>query len=174
MMFLDRLGDGRRDEAVDRLAARDPLAHLARRDRRRRELERQHALAVAGQVSWGEARTRSDGEAHVTQDLVGLLPRREGGPLVGAHDEDRVSEAAITHRVDREGVLVERHLVGEVEREPREPQSLLGRRDHLAVARCGGDEDEQAVDGQLVERRVGEGDVADLRRVEAAAQDPRY
>jgi hypothetical protein len=71
-------------------------------------------------------------------------------------------------------VLVERHLVGKVEREAREPQPLLGRRYHLAVAGRSGDEDQQAVDGQLLERRLGEGDVADLRRVEAAAQDPRY
>jgi len=42
------------------------------------------------------------------------------------------------------------------------------------VAGRGGDEDQQAVDGQLLERRLGESDVADLRRVETAAQDPRY
>ena len=75
--------------------------------------------------------------------------------------------------VDRERVLVERDLVGEVEREPREPETLVGRRDHLAMARRGRDEDEQAADRQLLQRRLGERHVTDLGRVEDAAEDPR-
>ena len=135
-VLLDRARDRGRDEPVDRLAPGDPLAHLARRDRRRGELEGQHAVAVALEVGRRVARARADREPNVAQHLVRLLPGREGGALVGADDEDRVAEAAVADGVDRERVLVELDLVGEVEREPREPQALVGRRDDLAVARA--------------------------------------
>ena len=102
----------------------------------------------------------------------GSFQRRERRALVGADDEDRLAEAPVADGVDGERVLVEHDLVGEIEREPREPQPLLGRRDHLAVARRRRDEHEQPVDRQLLERGPGERDVADLRRVEGAAEDP--
>src|SRR3954447_5531543 len=81
-VLFDRAGDSRGDKLVDRFAARDPPAHLARRDRRRGELEGQDAIAVALEVGRRVARARADGEAHVAQDLVGPLPGRESRALV--------------------------------------------------------------------------------------------
>src|SRR6059058_2595548 len=91
-VILDRAGDGRWDEPFQRLAAGDPLPHLARRDRRRGELEGQYPVAVAFEVRRRVAGARADGKAHVPEHLVRLLPAGEGRALVSADDEDRVAE----------------------------------------------------------------------------------
>jgi len=72
-------------------------------------------------------------------------------------------------------VKVEHHLVREpVEGKLGQPEARLRLRDHGAVAGRGRDEDEQAVDRQLRARGFRKRDVADLRRVERAAEKPRY
>jgi hypothetical protein len=99
----------------------------------------------------------------------------EGGALVRADDEDRVAEAAAAHGIDGKRVRVEHDLVREpVEGKLGQPEARLRLRDHVAVARRGRDEDKQAVDRQLRARGLRKRDVADLRRVEDAAEKPRY
>jgi hypothetical protein len=72
-------------------------------------------------------------------------------------------------------VKVEYDLVREpVEGKLSQPEARLRRRDHVAVAGRGRDEDEQAVDRQLGARGLRKRDVADLRRVERSAEKPLY
>jgi hypothetical protein len=72
-------------------------------------------------------------------------------------------------------VKVEYDLVREpVEGKLSQPEARLRLRGHVPVAGRGRDEDEQAVDRQLRARGFRKRDVADLRRVERAAEKPRY
>src|SRR5690348_16290975 len=74
-----------RDEVVDRLAVREPLAHVARRDGERVELEEQDAPGVGEPVDHGVealariAGSRCDAEACELEDALRVLPREEIG-----------------------------------------------------------------------------------------------
>src|SRR6476646_5781673 len=77
-VLRDRACDGGRNAPVQRLAARDPLAHLGGRDGRRSQLEREDAVAVSVKDGWRASRARANGDADVAQNLIRLLPGREG------------------------------------------------------------------------------------------------
>src|ERR671919_465340 len=95
---LDLRGDGRLDEAVDRLAARPTLTDLGRRNRDRLELEeedavgRREASARLAQLLVGDARPHRHPEARELEHALGALPPVEVGELVAADDEDRVPQ----------------------------------------------------------------------------------
>src|SRR5262249_12720767 len=97
---LDRRGDRRRGGPVDRLAARDALPDLARRDRHGPDLEEEHALWTRQLREHGiEALPRVAGpscnpQAGEVEHAVGVLPAEEVGELVGADEEDRLGEVA--------------------------------------------------------------------------------
>src|ERR687886_892480 len=73
---LDELLDRGRNEALDRLASRDAVADLARRDRKRFDLEEQHAFRPAQPFEHAVeslariSRARSNSESRPFQYLV--------------------------------------------------------------------------------------------------------
>jgi hypothetical protein len=72
-------------------------------------------------------------------------------------------------------VRIEHDFIGNfVKRKPREPEPRLRIGDDLPVSRRRSDEDDQAIDRQLLACRVRQRDVTGLRRVERAAEDPGY
>src|SRR6187431_299761 len=91
--LLDHACDGRRDEAVDRLAAGDARSQVAGGDRDRLELEEGDAIGVLEaradvlEPVVRDARPGRDGESHVVEDAVRLAPGREVGELVRAEEE---------------------------------------------------------------------------------------
>src|SRR5262245_36879796 len=105
--LADRVFDGRRDELLDRLASWYSCPNLGRRHVGRVEVEGKHPIGVALEVRRRVPRACPDAEAHPAQDLVRLLPTREGRALVGADDEDRVAEASTCDSINRERMLVE-------------------------------------------------------------------
>ena len=104
----------------------------------------------------------------------GSFQPRERRELVSAEEEDRVLRPALLERVDRSRVRVELDAgVRDIrEREPRELEAGLGRRRRLLVAGIGDDEDEKRLEPVVLARRSRELDVADVRGIERAAEDP--
>ena len=100
---------------------------------------------------------------------------REVRELVRADQEDRVlGRPPLLEGVDRAGVPVELdlRLRNVLEREPRELEARVGRRRRPLVPGVLDDEDEEPLEAEVLDRGPGERDVADVRRVEGAAQDP--
>src|SRR4051812_19396107 len=172
---LDFPEDSFRNQSGDRLALRDSFAHVAGGDVGRLELEAENAVAVACEVWRWVARPRADREADPAQDLGRLLPAWKVTALVGADDEDRVTEAAAANRVDGERVCID--VDGgrkAVERGARKHESIVWiGHSARAMARTRTHEDDEPVDRQLSERGAGEGDVAVVRRIEGSAEDAR-
>src|SRR2546428_3892341 len=86
--FVDQLADRGRNEPVDRLSARDPVADLTGRNRQRLDLEEQHTL---GPLQRGEnvvetpariTRARRNCEPRQVPDLGRAPPGEESGALV--------------------------------------------------------------------------------------------
>ena len=103
----------------------------------------------------------------------GCFQAREVGELVGADQEDRVVVAGRLERVD--GVAVPLELDDRVEageREPRHREPVLGRGLGVLVRRVCDHGDVQLSEVEPLDRGAGEGEVADVRRVEPTAQDP--
>jgi hypothetical protein len=115
---------------------------------------------------------RADGELHPAEDLVRVLPPVERAALVGADDEEGISEAPAAHRVDGERVRVRHDLdrPEPLERGSGHAQPRVGVGDDLPMTRALLHEDGELVDRQLLERRAGERHMADVRRVEGAAE----
>src|SRR5438270_282908 len=94
-------GHGPRHQVVDRLTPRDPVAHLAGRDRYGLELEEADALRVLEPLEHAIeplariARTGGDGDRRELKDAVRVLPVEEVAELVGADQEHGVAEAAV-------------------------------------------------------------------------------
>src|SRR5919109_408086 len=154
----DPRGHRRRDEIVDRLAARDPVADVAGGDRHRLELEEAHAVGAfqprqyAAEPLTGVTGTRADGDLRQLEHPVWILPLQEPAELVGAEQEERVVPAALAQHVD--GALVP------VELDALVPRSL-------------GDEHDEVVETELLLRCPSKRDVAVVRRVEGPAQQAR-
>ena len=81
---------------------------------------------------------------------------------------------ALLERIDRARVPVELDAgVRDVrEREPRELEAVRGRGGRPLVPGIGDDKDEQLVEAVVITRRAGELDVADMRGIERAAENP--
>jgi hypothetical protein len=121
------------------------------------------------------SRTHGDRDGDQPQDLLRLPPAVERGPLIGADHEHGVVELLVAEQFDRIGVLVEPHLrVGQVpEGQPGKLEP--GRRiEHSRlVTRFLCHEHEQPVGPELPQRSFRQRDVAEMRRVERAAEDRR-
>src|SRR5438105_2232534 len=171
----DQAGHRRRHEVVDRLAAGDPVADVARGDRDGPDLEELDALGAA-QV--GEhavetvariARPRRDGQPRALEDALRILPVEEVAELVGSDQEDGIVEAALPEHVD--GALVFVELDTAIRKGGAgEPEPGVGLELHLLVARPSGDEDHEVLQAELLLRGVGEREVAVVRRVEGPAE----
>ena len=170
-LALDDRGDGGRNVVRD-----EPPAEHAR-GLRPVELEEEHALGSGDPREHRlEALARMAGacrhrEPREPQHLVGLLPREEVGKLVGADEEDRVRPLRVcAQRVDRARVLVEDDVVAG-ERGARELQPRRRRRLDALVPGIRADEDEHALEPELLLRRAQQRDVPVVRRIERAAED---
>src|SRR5205814_1431772 len=129
-----------------------------------------HSVAVAPEIAVRKTEARADRELDVLQDLVRVLPVLEQRPLIGAHDEGRVSEMTVAHGVDGECVRVELDLrVGK--RGLRELQTGFCIGDDASMPGLLGDQDDQPVQRYGLERRLGEFDVTVVRRVERTAEE---
>jgi hypothetical protein len=163
-------GDGHWNKVVDRLPSRDPLTNVARRDRILLDLEdpdvpRRH------RPTWA----RGNRDRDPAEDLVRLLPRVEDGPLVGADDQHGVLEPLVAQEVDRVGMPVEPDLcAGHVpKRQPRQLEPGRSVKHGGLVPRVLGHKDEHAVCAELPLRPLRKRDVAEMRRVEGAAENRR-
>jgi hypothetical protein len=167
---FDLLRDCGRDGVVDGLSPRDALSNLARRDWMRLDLE--DANPAAGHRL---ARPRGDRHRDPAQDLVRLLPRVERSPLVGADDEHGVLELLVTQEVDCVGVRVEAGLCAGyvLKRQPRELEARGSVEHSRFVSRVLGHEHEEPINAELSQRPFRQRDVAEMRRVEGAAEDRR-
>ena len=181
--------DGRRHEIPDRLSGRDAVADHARRDTERRA--RQHDDATPA-PALGRlldrpgivARSGRHAEAGELQDRVRLVPGRELQERVGAADED---ELAAAPAADELGQRVARVAQPELDLDRRDGEALIaldrqarhleahvGR--HVAgdvLVRRGARGHEQHLFETELRAGVGsDGEVGDVRRVEAAAEHP--
>ena len=168
-VFLDVPGDGRRNEAVERLAGLRATADLGRGNRMGLQFEDLDAWRGGRRRV---TRTRGDPEPRQLEHPLRVLPGRECGQLVGADQEDRVVVAGGLERVD--GIAVRLQLDGCVELGERElghGKAVLDRRLGGLVRRVGDDRDVEVVDAEARHGRLRERDVAEVRRVEPAAED---
>src|SRR5436190_7053148 len=172
----DQLGDRRRDEAVDRLAAGQARTHVGGRDGHRLDGEELDAVGVLEPLEHTletlarEARARRDAEACELQHRVRLLPRQEVAELVGADQEQRLRPAALAQRVDRPRVRVELHLVtGKGDAREREPRVRV--EFDTLVAGIGDDEDHEPLEPEVPLRALDHRDVAEVRRIEGPAEE---
>src|SRR5437588_246635 len=169
-------GHGGRHQFVDRLTPRDPVAHLAGRDRDGLELEEADALRVLEPLEHAVeplariARTGGDGDRRELEDAVRVLPVEEVAELVGADQEHGVAEAAVAEHVDGALVLVELDATVR-EGGAREAKPVRGVELDPLVARALGDEDDEVVEGELLLGGARQRDVAVVRRVERPAEE---
>src|SRR5712691_9069952 len=104
---LDQLGHCRRNEPLDRLAARNAVADLTRRDRQRLDLEEQHSLRLLQPLEHAvESLARIPGprrnsEPRVFEHALRILPREEVAELVGADQEQRIAPSPGAQHVHR-------------------------------------------------------------------------
>ncbi len=112
----------------------------------------------------------SNGQRDPPEDLVGLLPGAECRPLVRSDHEHSVLRLLGAKEVHREGVGVEAHI-GAGKGQPCKLEAYLRRGNRPSVARTLGDQNEQPIDAQLPKGALRERDVAEVRRVERAAED---
>ena len=120
-----------------------------------------------------DPRARRHAEPRELEHALGVLPLEERGELVGADEEHRIVEPERLERVDRARERVEAHL-GLVERregELREKQPHARSGADLLVPRILDDPDEQPVEREVLDATPRELDMADVRRVERAAED---
>src|SRR6266540_3455382 len=175
----DRMLDRRRDEAFDRLAPSDPLAHLAGGDIHRLDLEEDDAVRSCEPCEHGFelsariARPRRDTEPGELEHGVRLLPAQEIGELVGTDEEDRVGVRAVAQEIDRAGVVIELDVIagkgGAGERE------AVGRTcvDTL-VARVGDDEHDDPLGVEALPRLLDQGDMTQMGWIERAAEQSSH
>src|SRR5919197_1308250 len=172
--LLDLGGHRRRHQIVDWLALRDSLAHLAGRDRDGLEPEEADALRALEPLEHAVeplarvARTGAHRDRSELEDAVRVFPVQEVRELVGADQEHRIVEAAVSEHVDGALVLVELDApVGEGH--AREAKPVLGVEPDLLVAGTLSDEDDEIVERppELLHARAGR------TRQGEDAQDPR-
>src|SRR5438128_6787479 len=164
-----------RHQVVDRLPSRRALAHVAGRDRKRLDLEEADALGMVETLEHAVepllrgARTGGHRDRCELEDAVRVLPVEEVAELVGADQEHRVVEAAVSQHVDGALVLVELNSKARkgsaCEPKPRRRVEL-----DLLVARSRRDEDDEVVEAEPLLRGARQRDVAVVRRVERPAQ----
>src|SRR5919201_94948 len=152
---LDQLGDGRRDESLDRLTARDAVTDVARSDRKRLDLEEQDVLRT---LELGKdlvealariAGPRRNREPRALEDRIRLLPIVEVGELVCTDQDERIVPPARAQHVDRALIGIELDLVlGK--RGARESQARVGVDRNVLVTRTCRDEDEELLERELL------------------------
>ena len=91
-MLADVLLDLARDQVAHRTLRGEPLAHISRADRQRRDVELQHAIAQPVGLEVAEVVTGASGrhEGRQLEALLGVLPRQDVQDRVGAGDEEQV------------------------------------------------------------------------------------
>ena len=179
---LDLGGDRRRHELVDRPPARDPLADLGRRDVERRDREQLDPLGArqrgehrssASAVDAGPGRDAEPRELEHPLRLASTSGRRRARRRRSGRADRRGPSASSESTVRAMRVERDLRLVDRRERELGEPRA--GRGAGVSTSLCPGsrdDADEQPVEPEMLDRLAREGDVAVVRRVEGAAEDP--
>ena len=155
------------------------LAHLVGGDRNRVELEEAHAVRAIEPLEHAVeplariARAGADGDRHALEDAVRIRPVEEVAELVGAEQKDWVVEAAVAEHVDGALVRVELDAAAR-EGGAREAKPALGVEPDPLVARALRDEDDEVLEAELLLGGAGERDVAVVRRVEGASEEPGH
>ncbi len=175
-MVGDDRRDRRRNEPVERFPRLGDGADVAGGGRIRLELEEDDTVEVADLVERGvdllgrETGPRADSEPRQLEHGVGLLPRREVAELVGTDDEQRVVEALAAEEIDRPRIRIEPHVfVGKSSARKLEPR--LRRQPDVLMARRGGHKHDELRNREVLLRRPRQLDMADMRRVERAAEE---
>src|SRR6266508_156416 len=174
---LDLAGDRLGNQSVELLASAGALAQVARRNRRRVDLEEANAsLVLRHDRRPLHSGSGGDAERNPLEHRVRLLPRGEVAVLVCAQQEDRVAGRLGAQAVDRVAVRIGDHLgAGQAgEREPRKGEPLLERGLDRLVPRVVADEHEQLVEVEFLERAARELDVPEVRWIEGAAEEPDH
>src|SRR6266508_4022659 len=150
---LDLAGDRLGNQSVERLASAGALAQVARRNRRRVDLEEANAsLVLRHDRRPLHSGSGGDAERNPLEHRVRLLPRGEVAVLIG--DNLGAGQAG--------------------EREPRKGEPLLERGLDRLVPRVVADEHEQLVEVEFLERAARELDVPEVRWIEGAAEEPDH
>src|SRR5215203_4958935 len=163
---LDLPCDLGRDEVVDRLACRDPGPDLAGRDRPL--LDPQHLDVPLGRL---EPRPGTDDDPGQPAHLARFPPAREALPLVAAENEVRAIQLCRSQEVHRERMVVEPYFAEPPQRDLGQVAADLRVCDDALVAGPLGDQDEQPLGAELIPGALRERDVAEMRRVEHAAEN---
>ena len=186
--LLDQTGDGRRDQAVDRLAAGDAGAQVAGRDRDRLELEERDAVG-AGEPGAHlvepvvrDARPGRDGEARRARgsrsgsrqdgkSANSSAPRRSRTSPSSRSAQTAVStvyEGPPRSSSTRESSTPGRSPNAASARRKRVSASVLDR----LVRRLADRDDDEPLEVERVERRARERHMPVVRRVERPAEEP--
>src|SRR5262249_14793787 len=126
----------------------------------------QHAVELVSR----EAGPRRDRQSRLLEHLRGLAPGEEAAELVSADDEDGIVEPLGAKQLDRARMGIETHLVAR-ERGACERKPVLGGGLDGAVSGMLADEDDETLDAESLPCRVGDRDVAEMRRVEGAPEE---
>src|SRR5262245_5627104 len=177
---VDLRSHRRGHEPVQRLAASSAFTDLRGRDRNLGDVEELDALRSLEtgedrlQRLACEARASGNAEANLLQNTVGVLPGEEARELVRADEEKAIAEPPTSDGVDRVTVLFRHDFVARqvAKRELREAKARREVECHVSVSGIDDDEREQALEAEVVECRFGESDMAVVRRIERAAEEP--
>ena len=169
-VLLDVRGDFRRHEAVDRLAARDARTDLRAGDVVRLELEASRCgrSPPRARSRGGSRRRAARARARARAPSRSAKSASWSAPMRKIGSSYRASSSASTVKRCRSSSTV---APSRREREPRHREPVL-RGSVRALVACVRDHGHvQVVDPEPPHRRLGERDVAVVRRVEAAAED---
>ena len=118
----------------------------------------------------GKPGPRRHGEPRELEHRVGLLPGEEVANWSAPITKSGSSNSLGAEQVDRARVRVEPHVVVG-ERRPRELEPVSAGASTLLVARRRGDEHDEPRQAEVLLRRPRDRDVADVRRIERAAEE---
>src|SRR5262249_9440162 len=118
------------------------------------------ALRIAG--------PRGDGEPRALEHLLGLAPVEEAAELIGADDEDWIVEALGPEQLDGARIWVEPNAVAG-ECGARQCQSIPDRGVNFSMRGALAHEYDEAVHSEVLPRRVGNRDMAEVRRIEGTS-----
>ena len=121
----------------------------------------------------GDARPHRNAEPDELEDALGALPLPEVGELVAADDEDRVVERSRLERVDRASVRIELDVDSGRSSNASRASSRRDSGDAIVSLWPGSATTRTSSLSRpsSLDRRARQGDVADVRRIEGAAED---
>jgi hypothetical protein len=171
--FHDQARYAGRNQPVERLTGNDASPNVCRGRRIRLDLEEKDSLGSVElledvlQLAARKARPGRDREPRALEYLLGLAPGEKVPELVGADHEHRIVEPLGTEQLHGARVGVEANVVGR-KGSTRQRQPILGGRLDRTVPGPFADEDDELVRAELLSRGLGEGDMAEMGRVERA------